>query len=168
VLPDAVQIADPFHVVKLANTKLDECRRRVQNELLGHRGRKADPLYRVRRLLTKAEERLSDDGREKLLGLLQAGDLDGHVAITWQAKELIRSLYDHQNEELALTFVIRLGRDLKDAAPSSASDRFATTGPGHFFTPENPTDHCSRPSHPAEIRKAVEVADSNPHLGRME
>jgi transposase len=26
MLPDAVQVADPFHVIKLANTKLDECR----------------------------------------------------------------------------------------------------------------------------------------------
>jgi transposase len=42
-LPGATQVADPFHVVKLANTKLDECRRRVQNETMGHRGRKSDP-----------------------------------------------------------------------------------------------------------------------------
>jgi transposase len=117
VLPGAVQVADPFHVVKLANAKLDECRRRVQNELLGHRGRKDDPLYRVRRLLTKAEERLSEDGREKLLGLLRAGDPEGHVATTWQAKELIRSLYYHENEALALEFIIQLGQDFKDAAP---------------------------------------------------
>ncbi len=34
VLPGAIQVADPFHVVKLDNAKLDECRRRVQNELL--------------------------------------------------------------------------------------------------------------------------------------
>ena len=33
-LPDAVQVADPFHVVRHANSKLDECRRRVQNETL--------------------------------------------------------------------------------------------------------------------------------------
>jgi len=32
VLPEATQVADPFHVVKLANEKLDETRRRVQNE----------------------------------------------------------------------------------------------------------------------------------------
>ena len=74
MVPDAVQVADPFHVVKLANTKLDECRRRVQNETMGHRGHKADPLYRCRRLLTKAEERLDEKGREKLMGLLKAGD----------------------------------------------------------------------------------------------
>ena len=47
MLPDAVQVADPFHVViKLANQRLDEVRRRVQNETLGHRGHKDDPLYR--------------------------------------------------------------------------------------------------------------------------
>jgi transposase len=68
MVPDAVQVADPFHVVKLANTKLDECRRRVQNETMGHRGHKADPLYRCRRLLTKAEERLDEKGRDKLMG----------------------------------------------------------------------------------------------------
>lgn len=55
-LPDAVQVADPFHVVKHASSKLDECRRRVQNETMGHRGHKDDPLYRARRLLTKAHE----------------------------------------------------------------------------------------------------------------
>jgi transposase len=79
MLPDATQIADPFHLVKLANTKLDECRRRVQNETMGHRGHKNDPLYRCRRLLTKADERLGDAGRTKLLGLLDAGDPQGEV-----------------------------------------------------------------------------------------
>ena len=43
-LPDATLVADPFHVVKLASTKLDECRRRAQNELLGHLGRKRPAL----------------------------------------------------------------------------------------------------------------------------
>jgi transposase len=66
MLPDAVQVADPFHVVRVANTALDECRRRVQNETLGHRGRKSDPLYRARRLLTMAAERLPDERRERL------------------------------------------------------------------------------------------------------
>ena len=38
-VPHAVQVADPFHVIKHATFQLDECRRRVQQELLGHRGR---------------------------------------------------------------------------------------------------------------------------------
>ena len=85
--PGATLVADPFHVVRHANTKLDKCRRRVQNETIGHRGRQHDPLYRARRLLTKAEERLEDSGREKLLGLLRAGDPKGQVATTWRARK---------------------------------------------------------------------------------
>jgi transposase len=114
MVPDAIQVADPFHVVKLGNTKLDECRRRVQNETMGHRGRKTDPLYRCRRLLTKADERLDDHGREKLLGLLRAGDPKGEVATAWHAKEAVRELYGHTDAELALTFVERLADDMAD------------------------------------------------------
>jgi len=114
MLPGAVQVADPFHLVKLANTKLDECRRRVQNETMGHRGHKADPLYRCRRLLTKAEERLDVKGREKLMGLLRAGDPNGDVATMWQAKEAVRELYAHGDPDLALQWVTELGRDLQD------------------------------------------------------
>ena len=114
MVPDATQVADPFHVVKLANTKLDECRRRVQNETMGHRGHKTDPLYRCRRLLTKADERLDDHGREKLLGLLRAGDPKGDVTTMWHAKEAVRELYSHQNPDLALEWVERLAADLND------------------------------------------------------
>jgi transposase len=114
MLPDAVQVADPFHLVKLANSKLDECRRRVQNETVGHRGRKHDPLYRARRLLTKADERLDERGRTKLLGLLDAGDPRGDVRTAWHAKEVVRSIYEHHDPDLALEFVERLGRDLQD------------------------------------------------------
>ena len=45
-LPDAVAVMDPFHVVRLAGDALDRCRRRVQQAIHGHRGRKGDPLYR--------------------------------------------------------------------------------------------------------------------------
>lgn len=114
MLPDAVQIADPFHVIKLANHKLDECRRRVQNETMGHRGRKTDPLYRIRRLLTTADERLDDRGRDKLVGLLAAGDPKGEVKETWHAKEVIRSIYDIDDPDLADQFVTRLASDLQD------------------------------------------------------
>src|SRR5690606_27499152 len=45
-----------------------------------------------RRLLTKADERLDEKGRTKLLGLLAAGDPQGEVKDTWHAK-VIRSVY---------------------------------------------------------------------------
>jgi hypothetical protein len=59
-LDHAVRVADPFHVVRVANRCLDTVRRRVQNELLGHRGRKNDPLYRIRKLLLSGSERLDE------------------------------------------------------------------------------------------------------------
>jgi transposase len=111
-LPRATQVADPFHVVKLANTKLDEVRRRVQNETLGHRGRKDDPLYRCRRLLSKAQERLDGAGEEKLLGLLRAGDPKGEVTTAWHAKEAVRQIYTHTDAELASVWVDELIVDM--------------------------------------------------------
>ena len=97
-----------------ATFQLDQCRRRVQQELLGHRGRKGDPLFRARRLLAKATERLDDRGREKLTGLLEAGDPNGQVRMAWLAKESVRELYSHSDADLALTFVDELVRDMGD------------------------------------------------------
>ena len=114
MLPDAVQVADPFHVVRLANTALDECRRRVQNYTIGHRGRKNDPLYRARRRLLMASERLTVDGRERLMGLLAAGDPHRELWFAWNAKEVVRQIYDHTNPELAAAWVSEIGRDFTD------------------------------------------------------
>jgi transposase len=47
-LPDAVAVLDAFHVVRLGTQVVDEVRRRVQQQTLGHRGLKDDPLYRIR------------------------------------------------------------------------------------------------------------------------
>lgn len=112
VLPQALLVVDPFHLVKLANRCVDGVRCAVQNQTLGHRGRKHDPLYRSRRLLTKASERLSEQGHEKLRGLLAAGDPDGHVAIAWQAKEAVRDIYT-QPGETAAEYLTALSQDLR-------------------------------------------------------
>ena len=115
MLPDAVQVADPFHVVKLANTKLDECRRRVQNETLGHRGRKDDPLYRCRRLLTKADERLDDHGRSRAArSARRRRSPTARSAWPGTPRKSCASLYDHTDPDLAVEFVDRLGHDLQD------------------------------------------------------
>jgi transposase len=107
-------VADPFHVTRHANSLVDLARRRVQNEIFGHRGRKNDPLYRARRLLTMAAERLDVEGREKLLGLLRAGDRYGQVESTWTAKEALRELYTVDDYELAGEFIDELIRDMAD------------------------------------------------------
>jgi transposase len=52
-LEDAVAVLDAFHIVKLGTAAVDEVRRRVQQETLGHRGRKGDPLYGIRMIRTR-------------------------------------------------------------------------------------------------------------------
>ena len=113
VLPNAVQVADPFHVIRLANQRLDDLRRRTQNETLGRRGRKDDPLYRIRRLLTTASERISDRGQTRLRGLLDAGDPHGEVRTAWHAKETVRGIYGIDSPALALRYTLQLADDLQ-------------------------------------------------------
>jgi transposase len=92
-LPNATAVADAFHVVAVGTRVVDRTRRRVQQETLGHRGHKGDPLYRSRKLLTMAAERLDDRGEQKLRGLLAAGDPHGQVYEAWAVKEGLRDLY---------------------------------------------------------------------------
>ena len=85
-VPKARQVADPFHVVRLGNDAPNDVRRRVQNQTLGHRGRKDDPLYRARKLLVSASENTTENGHTRLRGLLDAGDPYGEVRDAWHAK----------------------------------------------------------------------------------
>lgn len=92
-LDHATKVADPFHVVQLSNRCVDKVRRRVQQELLGHRGRRDDPLYKIRKVLLAGNERLNDRGRERMVEGLRAGDPDGEVVGAWLAKEMVRDVY---------------------------------------------------------------------------
>jgi transposase len=92
-LGHATVVVDHFHAVRLANVVVDQVRRRVQQASLGHRGRKRDPLYRIRKLLLTAAEQLTGRGRARLWAGLTAGDPDGEVAAAWQGKELLRAIY---------------------------------------------------------------------------
>ncbi len=79
--------------MRLANQALDEARRRVQQSTLGHRGRKSDPLYRARRRLLVAHERLGEQAWSRVELLLDAGDPEGEVGAAYLAKELLREVY---------------------------------------------------------------------------
>jgi transposase len=92
-LGHATVVVDHFHAIRLANTVVDQVRRRVQQATLGHRGRKHDPLYRIRKLLLTAQEQLTQRGRTRLRAGLAAGDPTGEIATAWQGKELLRAVY---------------------------------------------------------------------------
>lgn len=92
-LGHATVVVDHFHSVRLANAAIDDVRRRVQQETLGHRGRKGDPLYGIRRLLLRGAERLDERAWTRLERGLDAGDLHGQVTAAFLAKELLRDVY---------------------------------------------------------------------------
>ena len=81
-LPGARAVMDPFHVVHLAGNALDECRRRIQQELHHRRGRATDPLYKARRMLHTRSCLLTPRQQHQILDLFAS---DYHVAleVTW-------------------------------------------------------------------------------------
>lgn len=108
-----VMTVDHFHVVRLGNDTVDSVRRRVQRQTTGRRGRRDDPLYRIRRLLLRGQERLTPKGAQRLVDGMAQGDPSGHLALAWHAKERLRRVYtatDHDHAKLILT---SLTRDLR-------------------------------------------------------
>jgi transposase len=132
-LPQATAVMDPFHVVRLAGDAVDRCRRRVQQDLHGHRGRTNDPLYRARRTLHTGDDLLTEKQAARLKALFA---VDEHVEVeaTWgiyqrmitayrhpdrvTGGELMRKVIDDLSHEVptALTELRRLGRTLKQRA----------------------------------------------------
>ncbi len=132
-IPEAVAVMDPFHVVRLAAEAVDKCRRRVQQDTRGHRGRKTDPLYKARRTLLTGADLLTD---KQCTGLEELFDDDGHVHVeaTWAFYQRMVAAYrepdrtkgKHMMERLItalgravpkkLTELIVLGRTLKRRA----------------------------------------------------
>jgi transposase len=132
-LPDAVAVMDPFHVVRLAGDALDRCRRRVQHDTHGHRGRTGDPLFASRRMLHTGTDLLTDTQHRRLETLFGA---DEHVEVeaTWavyqrmiaayrepdrrHGRQLMQTLITSLSHGVpaALTEVITLGRTLTKRA----------------------------------------------------
>ena len=93
-LPHAVRVLDAFHVVRLGFAAVDDVRRRIQRELTGHRGRRDDPLFGIRRLLRRAANRHSPRSWARLLAGLDAGDTDDEqLARTWIAAQDLRLFF---------------------------------------------------------------------------
>jgi transposase len=132
-LPDAVTVMDPFHVIRLAGDALDRCRRRVQQDLHGHRGRAGDPLYAARRTLHTGDGLLTDRQVDRLNALFA---VEEHVEVeaTWGIYQRMIAAYREPDRSrgrdlmqgviasvsagvpAALTELRRLGRTLKQRA----------------------------------------------------
>jgi len=92
-LPDAVLVADRFHVIRLANDTVTAVRQRVIREDQGRRGRKTDPAWRVRRRLLTAHERLRPETFARMWNaLVDTGDPGQEILHAYVVKEELRAL----------------------------------------------------------------------------
>ena len=94
MLPNATQVVDRFHLIRLANAVVDQVRRRVQYQQLGHRGRRGDPLFGIRKLLVMRSDHLDEKMTEKIQSLLSFGDPDGEIALAYALKEAVHTFYE--------------------------------------------------------------------------
>ncbi len=117
-LPDAVAVMDPFHVVRLAGDALDRCRRRVQNDLHGHRGRAGDPLYKARRTLHTGADLLKDK-QKAILDALFTGDEHVQVEATWQVYQALIGAYRDPDPKAGHERMTRLIASISTGVPAA-------------------------------------------------
>jgi transposase len=101
VTPKATRVIDRFHVMRHAILAVDQTRRRVQQQRLGHRGRAADPLYRARKLLVIKATANDTELTSRLESLLALGDPDGEVAFAYSVKEAVARFYETADPQAA-------------------------------------------------------------------
>ena len=103
-LPDAAPIMDPFHVIPLAGDALENCRRRVQRDVFGRRGRTGDPLYRARRTLLTGAGLLTEKQHARLDEVFAE---DRHVAVeaTWGVYQDMITAYRETDRGLGKFFL---------------------------------------------------------------
>jgi transposase len=106
-LPHAVRVLDAFHVVRLGLDALDQVRRRVQHDTLGHRGHAGDPLYGIRRLLRRGHDHHSERSWARMLAGLAAGDDGEQVGRAWIAAQELRLLYREPDRDRAERRLLR-------------------------------------------------------------
>ncbi|WOO97500.1 ISL3 family transposase [Micrococcus terreus] len=112
-LPEATAVMDPFHVVRLAGDAVEKCRRRVQQQVHGHRGRKEDPLYKARRTLLTGADLLTDRQYSRIQGVFE---IDDHVEVeaTWAFYQHMVAAYREpdraKGKEMMQSLIAKLGR----------------------------------------------------------
>jgi transposase len=125
-VPDAVTVMDPFHVVALAGTKLDLCRQRLQQQLLGRRGRTGDPLYRARRVLPTRTELLTTRQQARLDALFAAEEHTSVEVTHWVYQQIITA-YAHPDLRQGRTLLTGVIDTIRAGVPAGLEE-LATLG----------------------------------------
>ena len=102
-------------MVRLAGDALDDCRRRVQQELHGHRGRNGDPLFDVRRALHTGAALLTDRQSDRIRTLF---DVEAHIQVkaTWGIYRRMIAAYRDPDRSHGRELMVKLIHSIATAA----------------------------------------------------
>ena len=180
-------VLDPFHVTKLGLTALDQVRRRVQQDIHGHRGHHGDPLYGIRRILRRRADRLFERAWGRLRAGLVAGDPRGEVTAAWTIAQDLMHCYQVRDASTAAA-VITAARDCpvpEIARLGGTLHTWRAQFLAHFaLTPRQPPgarvqarrqDHCLADARTSGIQEELvekrcpgsHIADHRLHLQRQ-
>ena len=100
-LPNALQVFDRFHVVKLMNDKLTQLRRDLQR---GAVAMDRDVLKGMRWLLLKHPDNL-DESKNERVRLQEALDPNRSLAVAYYLKEDLSQIWQQSTKAIAATFL---------------------------------------------------------------
>jgi transposase len=121
VIPDAVTVMDPFHVVALAGTKLDLIRQRIQQQTLHRRGHTGDPLYGIRRIARTRLQLLSTRQYARLTEVLDGNE---HLAVkvAWLIYQKIIAAYADANRRRGKKAMTALIDSIRRGVPAGLEE----------------------------------------------
>ena len=100
---------DPFHVVRLAGDALDECRRRVQQAIHGHRGMQGRPALPPHGGRCTPARTCSPTSRAtRLIATLFVDDAHVEVEATWGIYQRMIAAYRHEDRHRGRELMVKL------------------------------------------------------------
>jgi transposase len=108
-------------VARLGGQALDGCRRRVQQETCGHRGRKGDPLFNARRTLCTGADLLTERQAGRL-GALFADDAHVQVEATWGVYQQMVAAYREPDRRRGRDMMAKLIEALGHGVPDALTE----------------------------------------------
>lgn len=121
-LPEAVPVMDPFHVVQLAGEKVTACRQRLQHATTGHRGRKDDPLYKVRKTLLTRRQFLTDRQHLQVANLWTHHDDHVGLQVTYMVYQDIIDAYSHPKRSAGKKLMKKVMDTIRNGLPTGLEE----------------------------------------------
>ncbi len=113
-----------LNAFQLATAVVDDVRRRVRQDTTGHRGRRDDPMHRLRNILRAGEEHLTERQQSRLRTAVTAREEHVKVEVACRCAQQVRACF-HQDSHAAGR---RLAEQVLTSLPSCPTPEVARLG----------------------------------------